>query len=320
VYDATHANIPGKGAIPVHLLYLPQHTMYARNNTAQYGRFALEHHSRYVFPYEFSQGTIVDGPETGMEYPMIIFNGPGLGVTVHEFGHEWFPMTVSSNETRYGWMDEGFNEYIDNAAVADYTHTPTDMTTEGAPYRRVAGSELEAPMMWPTDFAGPNATMTTYVKAPVALHALGGVVGDSAVHRAFAAYASEWKWKHPSPWDFFYAMNRALGRNLDWFWYQWFFTTHTFDQAITSVTERGDNAIVAVRDKGEMAMPVILRVEYTDGTSDTITQAAEVWFAGSRTADVVVPRRGRTVRSVTLDPDNRFQDLDRTNNVWTAAR
>jgi hypothetical protein len=194
------------------------------------------------------------------------------------------------------------------------------MTSEGAPYRSVAGSELEAPMMWPTDFVGPNATMTTYVKAPVALHALGGVVGDSAVHRAFVAYANEWKWKHPSPWDFFYAMNRALGRNLDWFWYQWFFTTHTFDQAITSVTERGDNAIVAVRDKGEMAMPVILRVEYTDGTSDTITQAAEVWFAGSRTADVVVPRRGRTVRSVTLDPDNRFQDLDRTNNVWTAAR
>jgi hypothetical protein len=87
VYDATHANIPGKSAIPVNLFYLPQHTAYATNNTAQYGRFALEHHSRYVFLYEFSQGTIADGPETGMEYPMIIFNGPGLGVTVHEFGH-----------------------------------------------------------------------------------------------------------------------------------------------------------------------------------------------------------------------------------------
>ena len=89
VYDATHASIPGKSVIPVNVLYLPQHTAYATNNTAQYGRFALEHHSRYVFPYEFSQGTIADGPETGMEYPMIIFNGPGLGVTVHEFGHPY---------------------------------------------------------------------------------------------------------------------------------------------------------------------------------------------------------------------------------------
>ncbi|HEY8311713.1 MAG TPA: M1 family peptidase, partial [Gemmatimonadaceae bacterium] len=100
VYDATHANIPGKSAIPVNVLYLPQHTAYATNDAAQYGRFALEHHSKYVFPYEFSQGTIADGPETGMEYPMIIFDGPGLGVTIHEFGHEWFPMTVASDETR----------------------------------------------------------------------------------------------------------------------------------------------------------------------------------------------------------------------------
>lgn len=320
VYDATHANIPGKSAIPVNLLYLPQHTAYATNNTVQYGRFALEHHSRFVFPYEFSQGTIADGPETGMEYPMIIFNGPGLGVTVHEFGHEWFPMTVSSDETRYGWMDEGFNEYIDAPATADYTHKPEDVTAAGAPYRRVAGSELEAPMMWPTDFAGPNATMTTYVKAPVALHALGGVVGDSAVRRAFAGYATEWKWKHPSPWDFFYSMNRLLGRNLDWFWNQWFFTTHTFDQAIESVAIRGDNAIVTVRDRGEMPMPVILRVEYTNGTADTIAQTAEVWFNGARSADIIVPRRGRTIRVITLDPENRFQDLDRSNNVWSAPK
>ncbi|HSU97219.1 MAG TPA: M1 family metallopeptidase, partial [Gemmatimonadaceae bacterium] len=226
VYDATHANIPGRSAIPVNLFYLPQHTAYATNNTAQYGRFALEQHSRYVFPYEFSQGTIADGPETGMEYPMIIFNGPGLGVTVHEFGHEWFPMTVGSDETRYGWMDEGFNEYIDAAATADFEHKPEVMAEDAESYRRIAGSELEAPMMWPTDFAGPNATMTTYVKAPVVLHALGGVVGDSAAHAAFVDYAREWRFKHPSPYDFFMSMNRSLGRNLDWFWYPWFFTTY----------------------------------------------------------------------------------------------
>ena len=248
VYDATHANIPGKSAIPVNLLYLPQHTAYAKNNTVQYGRFALEHHSSYVFPYEFSQGTIADGPETGMEYPMIIFNGPGLSVTVHEFGHEWFPMTVGSNETRYGWMDEGFNEYIDAAAVADHDHKPEDFTSRAASYRRVAGSELEAPMMWPTDFVGPNATMTTYAKAPVALVRARRIVGDSAVHRAFAAYASAWRLKHPSPWDFFMSMNHSLGRNLDWFWNEWFFTTHTFDQAIESVAMRGGNAVVTVRD------------------------------------------------------------------------
>jgi hypothetical protein len=108
-FDATHATIPGKGKIPVNVLYLPQHVNYRKNNTAQYGRKALEEHSRTLFPYEFSQGTIADGPETGMEYPMIIFNGSSLGVTVHEFGHQWFPMMVGSNETRYGFMDESFD-------------------------------------------------------------------------------------------------------------------------------------------------------------------------------------------------------------------
>ena len=320
VYDATHATIPTKSVIPVNVLYLPQHTAYATNNTAQLGRFALEHHSGYVFPYEFSQGTIADGPETGMEYPMIIFDGPGFGVTVHEFGHEWFPMTVGSDETRYGWMDEGFNEYIDAAAAADYNHKPINLDANSAGYRRVAGSELEAPMMWPTDFDGPFATMTTYVKAPVMFNALGGVVGDSATHAAFAAYAREWRFKHPSPYDFFMSMNKSLGRNLDWFWYQWFFTTYTTDQAIQSVTTGGKNAIVTIVDHGDMAMPIILRVAYTNGTSDVVYQNADVWFTGTRRVQMTIPLRDKTIRSVTLDPDNRFQDLDRSNNSWPLSR
>jgi hypothetical protein len=320
VYDATHANIPGRSTIPVNVLYLPQHTAYATNNAAQYGRFALEHHSKYVFPYEFSQGTIADGPETGMEYPMIIFDGPGLGVTIHEFGHEWFPMTVASDETRYGWMDEGFNEYIDAAAEADFNHKPIDLNGSSESYRRVAGAELEAPMMWPTDFDGPNATMTTYVKAPVIFNALGGVVGDSATHAAFASYAKEWRFKHPSPYDFFMSMNRSLGRNLDWFWYPWFFTTYTVDQALQSVTTRGSNAIVTVRDKGDMAMPIILRVDYTNGSSDVVVQKADVWFSGTRQVAMTIPLRGKTIKAVTLDPDNRFQDLDRSNNAWSGSK
>ena len=317
VWDATRARIPGKKyPIPVNVFYLPQHTAYAKNNTAQYGRFALEHHSQYLFPFAFPQGTIADGPETGMEYPMIIFSGPGLGVTVHEFGHEWFPMTVSSDETRYGWQDEGFNEFIDAAAVADYEHKPNDPASDAAAYRRVAGSELEAPMMWPTDFVGPNATMTTYVKAPVALHALGGIVGDSAVHLAFRQYAEAWKFKHPSPWDFFASMNHALGRNLDWFWYQWWFTTHTVDQAIASVTVANGAATVTVHDKGDMPMPVIARADFSNGTSATITLPETTWFTGARTATFSIPLDGKTLTRVTLDPDNRFQDLDRTNNTW----
>ena len=106
--------------IPVYALYLAQHTNYRTNNTVYGGARALEEHSRFLFPYDFSQGTIADGPETGMEYPMIIFNSSGVSTAVHEFGHQWFPMMVGSNETRYGWMDEGLNDFIDVSAVGQY--------------------------------------------------------------------------------------------------------------------------------------------------------------------------------------------------------
>jgi hypothetical protein len=317
-FDATHATIPGKGKIPVNVLYLPKHVNYRKNNTAQYGRKALEEHSRTLFPYEFSQGTIADGPETGMEYPMIIFNGSSLGVTVHEFGHQWFPMMVGSNETRYGFMDESFDEYIDAIAEAHINNQPTDWQNRSTGYRRIAGTENEAPMMWLSDYAGPGYGVQTYSKAEISLNALGGIVGDSAVIRAFADYAKAWKYKHPTPYDFFFSMNKSLGKNLDWFWYQWYFTTYTTDQAIESVViaTRGDGVTVTIRDKGDMAMPIILNFEMTDGQSTLLKVPADVWFSGKRTYVARIPLMGKTLKSVTLDPENRFQDLDTTNNVW----
>lgn len=315
-FDATHATIPGKGKIPVYVLYLPQHVNYRKNNTAQYGRKALEAHSRFLFPYEFSQGTIADGPETGMEYPMIIFNGSSLGVTVHEFGHQWFPMMVGSNETRYGFMDESFNEYIDAIAEARINNEKINWQNRSTGYRRIAGTEIEAPMMWISDYAGAGTGVQVYSKAEIALNALGAIVGDSAVGRAFAEYAKAWKYKHPTPYDFFFSMNKSLGKNLDWFWYEWFFTTYTTDQAIESVTTSGGDAILTVRDHGDLVSPVIAAVTFTDGTTGTVMLPAARWFNGSRTLTERIPLNGRTIKSVVLDPENRFQDLDTSNNVW----
>ncbi|HEY7877896.1 MAG TPA: M1 family metallopeptidase, partial [Gemmatimonadaceae bacterium] len=312
VLDATHANTPRPTLVQV--LYLPEHTQYRA--TARLARFALEHHATMVMPYEFPQATVADGPENGMEYPMIIFCGPELGVITHELGHEWFPMTVGSNETWYGWQDEGFNEYIDAFSDAAYEKKPVDFADAGAAYRSVAGSELEAPLMWPSDFAGPTYEEQAYVKAPVALFALGGVVGDSAVKNAFAAYANAWRFKHPSPWDFFFFMNHQLGQDLGWFWNAWWFTRETFDQGISAVTRVNGHLKIRVTDHGDMAMPIIARIDWSNGTTQTVTRPASVWFDGSRSFTLAVPTRGRKAKSVSLDPENRFQDLNRGDNEW----
>ena len=121
---------------------------------------------------------------------------------------------VGSNETRYGFMDEGFNEYIDAIAVARINNTPVNWQNRATGYRRIAGTELEAPMMWLNDYMGPGTGVATYSKAEIALNALGAIVGDSAVGRAFAESAKAWKYKHPTPYDFFFSMNKSLGKNL----------------------------------------------------------------------------------------------------------
>ena len=314
-FDAARATVPGKGTIPLYVLYLPQHTNYRTNNTARLFKRSIEEHSKILFPYEFSQGTIADGPETGMEYPMILFNGSGLGVTAHEVGHQWFPMMVGSNETRYGFMDEGFDGYTTSIAIARINNTPV-APNNGIAYRRIAGTELEAPMMWPSLYAGPGQGVQVYSKSHIALNALGGIVGDSAVLRALREYAITWKYKHPTPYDFFFSMNRSLGKNLDWFWYQWFFTTHTFDQAIQSAEVEGGELVLRVRDEGDMAMPVIARLEFEDSTVRTVTFTAEQWSSGSRVTTHRIPLQGKRIRSVLLDPENRFHDLNPADNKW----
>jgi len=112
VWDATRADIPGKGYIPVYLYYLPGHA----GPPHQYGqvgarvRHALEFYSQLWMPYAFPQMTVTDGPELGMEYPMFIMSA--MGAADHEAGHEWWPMMVGVNETWWGFMDEGFNQYM----------------------------------------------------------------------------------------------------------------------------------------------------------------------------------------------------------------
>jgi hypothetical protein len=115
VFDATRANIPGKGEVPIYLMYEPGNAARFCTQGAT-GRHALEFYSRLWMPYTFPSLTQVDGPEGGMEYPMFIM---AAGSTDHEIGHQWWPMMVNTNETWYGFMDEGFNNWMNTLSAAD---------------------------------------------------------------------------------------------------------------------------------------------------------------------------------------------------------
>jgi hypothetical protein len=328
VWDVTRANIPEKGPIPVHIYYVPENA----EEYAQAGlsvKHALEFYSQLWIPYAFPQMTIVDGPESGMEYPM--FTMSGLGAADHETGHEWWPMMLGTNETWYGFMDEGFNQYMNILSAADARGVPPDLDGLGQRYGQTSGDEYEAPLMWNANYGGPMYRFQAYSKAPLMLSSLGGIVGDSAVWEAMSQYAEAWLFKHPSPWDYAYFMNNSLGQDLSWFWYYWLFTTESVDGSIQDVTTSGTRTTVTVRQDGGMPSPVVLRVEFSpegppinpmanstmEGPNAAIvTFPVDVWFSGARTFEAELDFGARRIHRITLDPRGRFPDRDPADNTW----
>jgi hypothetical protein len=280
-------------------------------------------------PYPFPQLTVQDGPDNGMEYPMVI--NSNQGPADHETGHQWWPMVVSNNETWYGWMDEGFNQYMNILSDADAQKKAPTLNGLGQSYGRISGNEEEAPMMWAANYAGPMYGFQTYSKTPLMLSMLGGIVGDAEVQRAMSEYAKTWAFKHPSPWDYIFFMDKALGRDLQWFWYYWLWTTESVDGSIATVTSNGGKAVVTVRQDGQMPAPVVLKVtlassgpavkpmanaKMIDETTAIVTYPVDVWFIGNRTFQATLDFGGRAVESIALDPDGRFPDKDPSDNVW----
>lgn len=328
VWDATRATIPGRGPVPVNILYLPGHAqLYAQGGPVV--RHALEFYSKLWMPYAYPQLTMVDGPELGMEYPMFIMSA--VFAADHETGHQWWPMMVGTNETWYGFMDEGFNQYMNILSDADRAGKSPQLDSLGMSYGRISGNELEPPLMWDENYAGPLYGFAAYGKAPMMLSSLGGVVGDSAVQRAMSEYAKAWRFKHPSPWDYAFFMSNALHRDLGWFWNYWLFTTESVDGSIQDVKTSGRRTTVTVRQSGQMPSPVVLKVEFAptgptirpmsnshmaDANTAIVTYPVDVWFTGNRTFNANLDFGGRTITRVTLDPNGRFPDRDPSDNVW----
>jgi aminopeptidase N len=287
-------------------------------------RGAIEHFSRQWYRYPYSHATTVEGPVGGMEYPMLTFvpnastREAQQWVVAHEFGHEWFPMVVGSNERLYPWMDEGFNTFIDlrNAALY-FAGTPYGDTIESNPLHLASIHALpgqEQPLISnPTEVR--DLLWTGYQKPALMLHTLRNeVMGPERFDAAFRDYIRTWAFKHPTPADFFRLMRDAGGMELDWFWRGWVTTTARLDQAVDSVTTTEGQTTVVLANRGSMVMPAELRLTYEDGSMETVRLPVEMWNLGSRFAyRVPSPKH---LRRAEVDPRHVLPDLDRSNNVW----
>lgn len=218
----------------------------------------MDVYSRFSFNYPYPTAISVNAWEAGgMEYPMITFNGYRpeedeesgertysrntkyglISVIIHEIGHIYFPMTVNSDERQWTWMDEGLNTFLQFLAEREWEDDYPSRRGDPANITGFMRSENQVPIMTNSESIlqfGNNA----YGKPATALTVLREtVMGRELFDFAFREYAERWKFKRPTPSDFFRTMEDASAVDLDWFWRGWFYSTDHVDIAISDVRE-----------------------------------------------------------------------------------
>jgi hypothetical protein len=301
-------------------------------DAADMSRMSIMEYSERWFAYPWPQISAVEGPISGMEYPMLAMENKSAdkydlyNVITHEIGHMWYPMIVGSNEREHMWQDEGFNTFI------NYFSEARRFPEKGTYAQRIqhdreqvvtfmqhnADEPLEVnPDRINPQLLGENA----YVKTAVGLGLLRDeILGPQAFDDAFREYTRRWAFKHPSPSDFFHTMEDVGGRRLDWFFREWFIENPHFDQAIDTVATKktadveSDTVVYANHARG--VLPIHARFIFTDGTSQNFDYPAEVWSTNTTFYVRTYEFKGKTLSKIQLDPDNRLPDLDRANNTW----
>jgi hypothetical protein len=335
VWDAARIRLPDdKTALAESAYPVEVEGTQAWGSATQFVKHTIEFDSKQWYPYPWPVAIDVAAAAGGMEYPGIVFcgwaaKGSSLwGVTTHEIGHSWFPMIVGSDEREYGFMDEGFNSFIDiysTRAFENGRYAPYSAVEDSAPllaeYMKRSGQP--DPIMTYADEVQRNYVgFNNYAKPAAALYLLReDVLGPRRFDEAFRAYIRRWAFRHPTPKDFFRTMNDVSGEDLDWFWKEWFYQTWTLDQAVTDVKyvdgDPAKGSVITIRNNDRMVMPATVRITESSGHSGTVSLPVEVWQQGGTFSFRYDSRS--LVDSVVVDPDHRLPDVDRSNNVWTQS-
>jgi hypothetical protein len=326
ILDAARMNLPdGKKGLAISAYPIESNGKNAWGRATEYTKGSIENYSKRWFAYPYPCAVNVATNIGGMEYPGIVFcsyraRTAGLfGVTDHEFGHTWFPMIVGSNERRYGWMDEGFNTFINGLAEKDFNNGEYASPKRSAHGSRLFSANIESILNTPDGMQERNIGNLLYSKPGFALGLLRDeVLGEDRFDYAFRKYIRDWSYKHPTPWDFFRSMENSAGEDLSWFWKAVFLETYQLDQAVSKV-EYVDNdpkkgALVTIDNLEKMAMPVTIEYTTASGKTGRKKLPVEIW-QNNVTWKFALPTE-EEVTKVVIDPDKVLPDANSANNTW----
>jgi hypothetical protein len=410
IWDAQQTNVEGNPVMAMSFYPKEGNPLWGQYSTAAI-MHTLNVYSRHTFPYPYPVAISVNGPVGGMEYPMISFNGPRpeadgtysaekkfslISVVIHEVGHNFFPMLINSDERLWAWMDEGFNTFFEYLAEQEWERDYPSRRGEPKSIAAYMAGEDQVPIMTNPDSV-INLGNNAYGKTAAALNILREtVLGRELFDYAFKEYARRWKFKRPTPADFFRTMEDASGVDLDWFWRGWFYTTDHTDISIESVRlytidtrnpevekerarraraaqpetlsqQRNRNApklvdqnpslrdfynaydefkvterereefqkylatltdrerellssglnfyVINLKNVGGLVMPVILQVDYVDGTTEELRIPAEIWRQNNFEVSKLIITK-KEIKAITLDPHLETADADVENNYF----
>ena len=330
ILDAARINLPsGKKSMAISAYPIESDGYEAWGRSTEYTKASIENYSKRWFEFPYPSATNVAGNEGGMEYPGIVFcswksSGEDLwGVTDHEFGHNWFPMIVGSNERLFGWMDEGFNTFINSLSSDDfnngeYKEKSIDLHKAAEKY---TNPKLEPILSSPDNMKEANIGTLCYSKPSSGLVILREqVLGPERFDLAFKTYTSRWAFKHPAPDDFFRTIENVTGEDLGWFWRGWFVNNWRLDQGINSIKYVENDpklgVYITIENFDKMVMPVVLDIKTKSGKVSRVKLPVEVWqkniewtFKHDSTEEI---------ESIFIDPDHAFPDSNVANNSWNS--
>lgn len=345
--DYLHDIVQVPGSAKLHFLYKNNPDILQNWKNLQPKAVELmQFYNQVVGKYPYDQYSIIQGGDGGMEYAMctlILGNGSfeGLfGVTAHEMAHSWFQHILATNESKHGWMDEGFATFIEDLAVNQIMDKKLDNPFEGsyAGYFSMVNSGKELPQSTHADRFDENRvySITSYSKGSVFLSQLGYLIGNDKLMQTLKRYYNEYKFKHPTPNDFIRVAEKVSGAELDWYLTDWTQTTNTIDYGIKEVKENGANTTVTLERIGRMPMPIDLYVEYKDGTVETFyiplrmmffqkenpypqfkRTILDDWAWAFPTYEFIINKNKGDIKTIMIDPGQMMADIKKENNVYS---
>ncbi len=341
-----HDIYKGPNNVDLHFLY-KNNPKYIENwkNLQPKTAALMDFYNKTVGNYPYKQYSVIQGGDGGMEYAMctlILGNGTFeglLGVTAHEMAHSWFQHILASNESKHGWMDEGFTSFLEDLGLNEISDKKVENPFAGSykGYYYMAKSGKELPQTTHADRFEINQiySITSYSKGDIFLAQLGYIIGKENLLKTLKRYYADFKFKHPTPNDIKRSAERVSGANLDWYLTDWTQTTNTIDYGIKNVAENGNSTLITLERIGRMPMPIDLTVEYTDGSKESFyiplrmmsfekenpnpemkRTVLKDWAWAYPNFEFSIAKNKSEIKKITIDDSELMADINRDNNVF----